>query len=248
MGTETAIALGAVSIISTIGSTALSYYSSQSEADANDSLAEYNYAIAKNQAEYNKAINEYNYKIEAAQADIDYQTAETQRQAELANASIAEDEAARVEREARAEAQRTREENETALSKQRAAYAASGVTSEGTPLLVMSENAANLELAVADSIYEARVNQNSYYNQASNYKYLASLYEMEKQTASYEKSSAEWGLSMVGNAYDLDMANAEADLIAEYNQSDSTRTSSYASLLSGVTDVASTGSKLATIK
>jgi hypothetical protein len=66
------------------------------------------------------------------------------------NARVAQNEAQRTEMEARERARRMREENERALGAQRGAYAKSGVTSAGSPLMVMAETAGLGELAVAD--------------------------------------------------------------------------------------------------
>jgi hypothetical protein len=69
------------------------------------------------------------------------------------NASLQEAEAKQKQLETRESAKRQRTENDRFKSTQRAAFAKAGITSTGTPLEVMSQTAADLELAVLDTAY-----------------------------------------------------------------------------------------------
>lgn len=69
------------------------------------------------------------------------------------NAEVAEAEAEQKRMETRERVNRTRKENDRFKSKQRAAFAKSGITSTGTPLELMSQTAADLELRALDTAY-----------------------------------------------------------------------------------------------
>jgi len=79
-------------------------------------------------------------------------------QADMAdyNASVAEAEAKQKELETRESVKRQRKENERFKNTQRAAYAKAGITGTGTPLAVMSQTAADLELAALDTSYQGQ--------------------------------------------------------------------------------------------
>lgn len=71
------------------------------------------------------------------------------------NAQAADNDARLVEAQARERARRQREEGEKMMAAIRSRNTRSNLTSEGTPLLIMAESAGVMELAVADSWYEA---------------------------------------------------------------------------------------------
>jgi len=66
------------------------------------------------------------------------------------NAKVSENDALRREMEAQAQAAGQRESSERILEKQRALYAKGGVLDEGTPLTLLADTAAELELAALE--------------------------------------------------------------------------------------------------
>lgn len=78
------------------------------------------------------------------------QQAKSQRRMAEYNAKVQENEAIRVEQESREDRNRQRRENRKLIAKQRTQIAASGVTEAGSPLAVLAENAALMELQVQD--------------------------------------------------------------------------------------------------
>lgn len=66
------------------------------------------------------------------------------------NAQVAENQALQTEMDARESVKRKREQNSRLISTQRAGYAASGVTIDGSPLEVMADTAGILELETLD--------------------------------------------------------------------------------------------------
>lgn len=98
-----------------------------------------------------------------------------QQQADMTdyNAALADAEAKQVQAETREKATRARRENDRFKSKQRAAFAKSGITSTGTPLEVMSQTAADLELGVLDLAYQGETKRRALLNKASINKYQA---------------------------------------------------------------------------
>lgn len=87
---------------------------------------------AKKVVEYNAGVAEENAKATAEAAEY--------------NARLAENQALQTEMDARENIRRKRLENSRYLSTQRSRFAKAGVTEEGSPLIVMSETAALLEM------------------------------------------------------------------------------------------------------
>lgn len=217
MGTGAEVALisiAAVSAASSLAAGGLSFYGQQQQAAAAQRMAQYNYATQKAQMEMQNQM--------AAQ----YAGAQAKMQNDLYayNAQIASNDATRVEQEARERARRMREENERALGVQRAQYAKSGVTSAGSPLMVMAETAGLGELAVADELYKADAQRSGLYQQAA-------LEQFKGRMAQFEGAS-----SIAG--YNYNIANAGAFnkplLMQGRNEANALRMSSYGSLISGI--------------
>lgn len=102
----------------------------------------------------------------AVSVSAQQQAASTTRKVAEFKAKTAENEALRVDMETREQMRRTREENKKLLARQRAKYAASGVTTEGTPLEVMGETAGILELGLLDQARASRNEQQRLITQA----------------------------------------------------------------------------------
>ena len=82
-----------------------------------------------------------------------YQSMQQQGDMSEYNAQVAESQAKQTRLETSERVSRQRKENDRFKKRQRAAYAKSGITSTGTPLSVMSQTAADLELAALDTAY-----------------------------------------------------------------------------------------------
>ena len=83
------------------------------------------------------------------------------------NASVKEAEAKQVQNETRERLRRQRTENSQFKDSQRAAFAKAGITSTGTPLSVMSQTAADLELAALDTAYQGESERQSLMQEAA---------------------------------------------------------------------------------
>lgn len=98
-----------------------------------------------------KAVGKYNSALDEQNAQ------EVARSAEY-NAKLQEVEAVQVEMDSRENIRRKREENKRYASTQRARFASSGVTEQGSPLEVMAETAALLEMDAQEVNRQAQVN------------------------------------------------------------------------------------------
>jgi hypothetical protein len=154
--------------------------------------------------------------------------AEQQEQAGVQNASLMENEAARVELEARERAKRMRTENERMLGAQRAAFGKAGVTSEGSPLTIMAESAGLMELAVSDELYKANMERQGFLRKAEVERWQAGYSLIDKATADYNYASSRF--------------RAMPILLEGQNTASALRVNSYGSLISGVSQAASTAS------
>jgi len=217
MGTETIIAAAAITAaVSSMAAGGLSFYGQQQQAAAAQRMAQYNYAVQKSQMEM--------------QNQLAAQQAEGQARIFDYNAQVAQNEAQRTEMEARERARRMREENERALGAQRGAYAKSGVTSAGSPLMVMAETAGLGELAVADELYKADAQRSGLYTQAA-------LERFKGNMARFEGSGYQWNAANAG-------ALNKPLLLQGNNEANALRMSSYGSLISGVSSAAGSLSNL----
>ena len=205
-GTEIVAAAAITAAVASAAAAGVSYYGQQEQAAAAQRMAQYNYAVQKTQMEM--------------QNQMAAQQAEAQGKIYDYNAQVAQNEAQRAEMEARERARRMREENERMLGLQRAAYGKSGVTSEGSPLMIMADTAGLGELAVADELYKADAQRSGLFTQAA-------LEQFKGRMAQFE-----------GAGYSLNAANAgvfaRPALMAGMNEAAALRTSSYGSLISGV--------------
>jgi hypothetical protein len=209
VGTTTAVIAG-VAVAASLASAGLAYYGQQQQAAAAERMAQYNYEVQRQQNEM--------------QAQMAKMVAEQQHQAGLQNAAVMEREAQRVEMEARERAKRMREENERMLGMQRSRYAAAGVTSEGTPLVVMAETAGRLEQAVGDELYKADMERMAWMRKGEVERWQAGYSLIDKAAAEYDLASSSV------RAYPL--------LMEGKNMAQNLRTSSYGTLLEGVSGAA----------
>jgi len=196
VATSTLVAAAAITAaVSSVAAAGMSFYGQQQQAAASQRMAQYNYAVQKAQMEM--------------QGQMAAQTAQAQAAVFGYNAKVAENEALRTEQEARERARRMRAENERML----------GVTSEGSPLMIMADTAGLAELAVADELYKADAQRSGLFTQAA-------LEQFKGRMALFE-----------GAGYSLNAANAGAFarpyLMQGMNEASALRMGSYGSLISG---------------
>jgi hypothetical protein len=208
------VALIATAAVASLASAGVSYYGQQQQAAASERMANYNFAVQKQQMEM--------------QATMARMQAEQQEQAGLQNASIMENEAARVELEARERAKRMRTENERMLGAQRAAFGKAGVTSEGSPLTIMAESAGLMELAVSDELYKSNMERQGFLRKAEVERWQTGYSLIDKATADYNYATSRF--------------RAMPILLQGQNEAQALRVNSYGSLISGVGQAASIGS------
>ena len=233
------IAIG-VSALATAAGTGLSFFGQQQQASAAESMANYNYALEQQQARMNAQISAMQNNLALQSAQLKSQAAQSGYDATMAQATAYEQQANRVEMEAREQAKRMREENDRALSQQRAAYGKAGVTSEGTPLMVMAETAGALELAVQDEWYKANVERRQFMDQAAATRYEAGYSLMDKISADYETKAAEFNKVAIRAGYTMDMQTADLNKSAALNTANNYRMASYGTLLEGASSIATT--------
>ena len=212
IGTTTAVVSG-IAIAASLASAGMAYYGQQQQAQAADRMAQYNYAVQKQQMEM--------------QARMQSIAADQQYQAGMQNAQIAQNDATRVEQEARERAKRMRAENERLLGEQRARFGKAGVTSEGTPLAVMAESAGLMEMAVSDELYKADMERTAFNRKADVERWQTEYSLIDKAAADYNFASARFRATPI--------------LLEGQNTATALRTNSYGSLISGVSDAARIG-------
>lgn len=225
MGVTEAALLATSVAVSAIG-TGLTYYSQQQQAANAERMAQYNYDVQRQNAEVQAKMAQY-------QADINTRAAMAQHQAGLNNAAALEGQANAVEAQGRERARRMREENLRMLAIQNAKYGRSGVSSEGTPLAVMADTAANLELGVQDAAYETELESRTFRRRAEMERFQAGFSLMDAGVAQYEAAAARTGRGLA-------LRQAELNRLSAKNQAQGLRYSSYGTLISGAGNVANT--------
>ncbi len=217
----------AVSVVSTAVSTGISFFSQQQQAKNATAIANYNYAIQKRNADINA-------RMAQQQALWNQQSAMAQYQAQQNNALALEQQGRAAEAQGREQARRMRDENEQMLARQRALYGNSGVVSEGTPLTVMGNTAARLERNVQDVHYQSDLQGREYDRKAENERFQSGFSVMDAQIAEYQGAAASIGRRM-------EMNQAEINRMSGLSQAQGYRMGSYATLISGVGSMVSSG-------
>ena len=240
--TSTVIAATAITAaVSSAAAAGLSYYGQQQQAAAASRMAQYNYAVQQQQAQMQSQAAQYQAELGYQQAQMASQVAQAQYQAQYNNAAQYDNQALRVEQEARERATRMRQENERMLGEQRARYGKAGVTSAGSPLAVMAETAGLLELGVADELYKADLERTAFYRKGEGERFQAGFSLMDKAAAEYEMAASRFQGSAARQGYGLAMNQARGERMATNNQASALRMGSYGSLLEGAGQVANMG-------
>lgn len=156
-------------------------------ARANQQLALFNQRSAEAQAESQKRFFEYSKSVSLANAAAAQQRYEAQLQQAKALGEQGEAERAK----SREEARRLREENERRISQIRGKYAASGVSFEGSPLVVLSDAARLAETAVQDLVYVGELEARKQFRAGELQKFEAGFTLLEKANFEAEAFAAE---------------------------------------------------------
>jgi hypothetical protein len=178
--------------------------------------AEVQYNMAVYQAQTNQQIAAMNQAMMLGNAEfakVQAYGAQQQYEQGIQNAKQQGIEAEAVRAQGREEARRKREENEIRLATIRSKYGASGVTFEGSPLVVLADAAGLGEVAVQDIAYATELQSRKDYRQAEIEKFKAGFSLIEK--AGYEQEAANYRVKAQiseyeANLYEYDQAIAGA--------------------------------------
>jgi hypothetical protein len=174
------------------------------------------------------AMNQAAAVNNAAMAQVQATGARMQYDQGLLNAKQQELEAENVRAQGREEASRKREENEQRISQIRSRYGASGVTFEGSPLVVLSDAARLGESAVQDVVYATELESRKQYRAAEIEKFKAGFslidemgYNVEAQNLrnqaarfGYESTLAEYDTAIAGARFRIGLNEARLTELA----------------------------------
>lgn len=238
---QLALPLAITAMVATAASAGMSYYGQQQQAAAAQRMADYNYRVSQQQAQLQQQAAQYQAQLQYQQAQMAAGVAQSQYQAQYNNAAQYDNQALRVEQEARERARRMRAENEKMLGAQRASYAKAGVTSAGSPLAIIAETAGMLELGVADELYKADLERSAFFRKGEVERYQAGFSLVDKAAAEYEMAASRFQGQAANQGYSLAMSTARGERMAGYNAASAARIGSYGSLLEGAGNIANMG-------
>ena len=186
----------------------VSYQLAVYQAQANEQIAMFNQAAALNNAAYAQA--------QAIGAQRAYEQG-------LENAKQLEFQAEAARREGEEDSRRKREENAAALSQIRARFAASGVTQEGSPLVVLADAARLAESAVQDIAYATELESRKQLRASEIEEFEASSSLLDK--FGFEVQAANAQLEANRFAYERDLAKYDSAIagvmkIIDYKEAD----------------------------
>jgi hypothetical protein len=267
--------LAALSLATSAGSSLLSFFGGNAAADAADASVDYNLAIDQQNAQLSKYSALYQTSIAKTQSEIAKIAAQSSYSLQMlnagqmetdanraiaeaeVNAKIRENDAAKIEFEAREGGRRMREENDRIMGATRAAYGKAGVVgSSGSPLVAMADSAGKLQLAVADMFYQADSERTAAFrdaalaryegsttatqlrNQASVTRYEAGFSLLDAAVETYNQKALDFQSSLVNMGYQGDLNTASMNASATRSQASAARTSSFGSLLAGASETA----------
>lgn len=161
----------------------VAYQMQVAQSQQQSQLSQFNIRASQQMQDANTAIVESNQKMSMIQSSISRQNADISRQnadlsrlqataaqkqhdQSLQNAKQQETEAENIRSQQREEARRLREESEQRLSSIRAKYGSSGVTFEGSPLVVLADAARLAETSVQDAAYIAELEARKQFREA----------------------------------------------------------------------------------
>ena len=229
IGTTATVALYsslAASVAATAAGAGLSMYSQQQQAKTASAIADYNYDIERQNAEVQS-------RMAQQQALWRQQAAQVQYQQQQNNAIAYDQQAQAVEQQAQEKIRRMREEADRTMATKRAAYAKSGITTEGSPIVVLAEAGGLLELGQQDALYDANLEASAWRRKATDERYQSKFSLFNQAVAKYEGDAAKVGKI-------LDLQRADINLASGRAEAEGHRIASYGSLIQGASDIAST--------
>lgn len=222
------------------GISLIAQQSAASQAAANaQAVANYQAQVAQQNAQLQYQISTQQAHYAAEAAALNAQNAQNQQNLFLANAQISEMNAATAKQlyEARAqeqlrsakdfelqaearraqtreEARRLREQGQQRIAQMRAKYGASGVTFEGSPLVVLADAARLIETGVQDAVYIGELEARKHFRSAEIERYGAGLTLLESDIV--QKNYAAQGFEFGAQAYSAELSklNAENQIMA----------------------------------
>ena len=248
MAGVTASVLAGTAIFTTLASAGMQFYGQQQQAAAAQRMADYNFAVAQQMAKIQSQVAQYQSDLAYRQAEMASRAAQMQYDAQINNAAQFDQQAQRVENEARERARRMRAENERMLGAQRARYGKSGVTSAGSPLMVMAETAGLMELGVADELYKADLERTAFFRRGEVERFQAGFSILDKAAAEYEMAAARFQGDMAKQGYTLAINSARGERMAGYNTASAMRMGSYGTLMEAAGNTANMGFNYGTYK
>lgn len=197
----------------------------QQAAAYNAQLAAYNQQVALAQAQQAQQFYEYSAQIAEFNAAVAKQMYDAQYQEQIRLATEYENYARAQEAQTEEEIRRIRAEGEQKKAVIAAKYGASGVTFEGSPVVVLSEAAALIETSAQDALYAGDLERRKQLEAARTQEFGAELTLLESDIvqANYELQAFEArtnGISAVniGNAqsysYKVQELNAQNQIMA----------------------------------
>lgn len=137
--------------------------------------AQFQQQLALQQAGQSQALAEQQHRFAESQLAWDKYDSRVEQAVFDANISRLESQAKANNSRTRNEIRREREKGERIKALQRARFAKSGVTSEGTPLEVLAETAGLVELGIQDLAYEGELESRNLRNQADDLRFKKSI-------------------------------------------------------------------------
>jgi hypothetical protein len=180
----------------------------------NAQLAAANIALSQQQqqvAELNAVLAAQNSQIAMAEAAAHYQ----RYLAGLNKAKTEEDYAQTIRRQGEEQQRRMREENAARIGQLRAKYAASGVTSEGSPIEVIADTARLAETSVQDVAYLAELEGRKQLQEADATKFEAQFSLLDKMSAEQKARNylgAQQGFLTDAYAAQIEQANLQTKI------------------------------------
>ena len=241
------VVVAAVGTIVQVSASQQAAQNAQAMANYNAQVQQQNAMVAYQmqvaQAQQAAAIAANNAALASQQAAI----AAANQQVALQNAQILRDQAENIRAQQREEASRMREDNERRLAAIRSKYAGSGVTFEGSPLVVLADAAQLAETSVQDAHYIAELESRKALRAADVEEYrgraefASAAFEANVLKANYETQiqAAQYDSLIAGTKHRIALNAAELTRFEGGIQASAYRAQGTASLISGIGSAAS---------
>lgn len=218
MGLEELAVIGTViSVAASVAGGIVQYQAQQTQASNAQKIANYNAAVQQQQADTNQ-------RLAVRQAEINNQYLQSQYN----QTTSYDNQAAALQAQAAEQIRRNQEQEQQMLSRQRAAYAQSGVlTDTGSPLSVLADTASLFELQNQDTQYEADTQSAALKRQA----------ELARYGLTSDIATQQLNESAAYASKDIGYQQAQITRLSGDSQAQGYRTASYGSLLSGVSSI-----------